>query len=81
MSIALELFLQAKRGVRAVTPYNPFAAMPLDAASAFARLFAGATQWFEPNNPQIIPAEQPIDEVAELRREVEDLKQSLKKPR
>lgn len=81
VSLALELYLQARRRVQAVSPYAPFATVPLDVASAFARHILGAGSWLEgvtghsPAN--VAPPQQ--DEVAELRREVEALRQSIQK--
>ncbi len=42
MTLALELYLQAKRGAQSISAYNPFASVPFDAASAFARMFMGS---------------------------------------
>jgi polyhydroxyalkanoate synthesis repressor PhaR len=39
MSWALELYLSAKHGAQAVSPFNPFATMPFAATNAVARLF------------------------------------------
>lgn len=39
MSWALELYLSAKHGAQAVSPFNPFATMPFTATNAVARLF------------------------------------------
>jgi polyhydroxyalkanoate synthesis repressor PhaR len=69
---ALEVYLQARQGVQAMAPYNPFLAF---APGTLSRPFGAAVA---PPRPQ--PAQRPSsDEVAELRREVEDLKKSLKK--
>ncbi len=87
MSTALEMYLQLKRGAQSVSPYFPFAQMPMDATSAFARMMMGATQWMEPSRPQPpAPAAPPASDVAELRKELEELKQAMrastkKKPR
>jgi len=61
MSTALGFYLQAKRGASAMAAYNPFAAVPLAATDAFARMwsapFAGApTPWPQPTPPPAHPA-------------------------
>ena len=70
VSATLDLYLQARSGAQALAPMNPFASMPFAATSALARLF-GAPSWSEP-----APAP-PADDVATLRRELDDLKRSL----
>lgn len=80
MSTALEMYLQLKRGAQSVAPYFPFAQMPMDASSAFARMMMGATPWVEPSRQPAPPAPPPAaDEVAELRKELEELKVSLRR--
>ena len=71
---ALEVYLQARQGVQAMTPYNPFLSfMP----GALTRPFGAAGT---PRPPP--PATRaPSDEVAELRREMEELKKTLNKRR
>jgi polyhydroxyalkanoate synthesis repressor PhaR len=70
VSAALEIYLQAKSGAQALGPFNPFAALnPL--ASALMRPFAGAQQAPAP------PA--PNSDVEALRREMDELKRSLRK--
>lgn len=72
---ALDAYLQAKRGVQAMVPVNPF----LAPGGAFSRLFgvvpAGAAA------PAPPAEERPRDEVAALRRELDELKRSLKRRR
>jgi polyhydroxyalkanoate synthesis repressor PhaR len=72
---ALELYLNAKQGVRQIAPYNPLAAGPFGPAEAFLRLFGVPAS--RPETPA--PAEGNAKEIAALRREVEDLKRSLRK--
>jgi polyhydroxyalkanoate synthesis repressor PhaR len=67
---ALEIYLQTKQGVRTAAPYNPLTSAPLSSADAFLRLF-GAPVGPPPAN----------DQVAELRRELEQMKRSLRKRR
>lgn len=101
MSVSLELYLQLKRGAQAVQPYYPFATLPFDASSAFARMLMGASHWVEPSRrgapampvtgneepmapmeplePMEPPAPVPDPEVAELRRELDELKAEFQK--
>lgn len=78
VGMALELYLQAKRGAESLGGYNPFAAMPFAVPEAFARMFmrgasqAPATQAAPPPEPPPRPAD---DQMAELRREIEALKE------
>jgi polyhydroxyalkanoate synthesis repressor PhaR len=77
---ALELFLQARSGVQALAPYNPFASVPFGAADAFARLLGGGSGsvWSRPP-PPAEPPPPPSDDVSNLRRELDELKRSLRK--
>lgn len=87
VTAALEIYLQAKQGAQALTPYNPLAQLPFGAADAFGRLLNGlswthrgaaAQQGITPQAPP--PAPPPAaDAVADLRRELDELKQSLRK--
>ena len=88
MSWALAVYTQARQGARAVAQYNPLAMAPFAATHALARLLNGpATGWTEPEPPPPMPPEpepapEPTnDAVAELRRELEELKKSLGKRR
>jgi polyhydroxyalkanoate synthesis repressor PhaR len=75
---ALEAYLQAKKGVQSIAPFNPF----LGGGVGLSRLF-GLGQPAAPEAPPPPPAPAPApprkqpDEVAELRRELERLKRSL----
>lgn len=73
---ALELYVQARSGAQSLAPYNPLANLPFGAADALARLFGGAMPGW--GRPQPAPAA-PTDDVASLRRELDQLKQSLRK--
>jgi polyhydroxyalkanoate synthesis repressor PhaR len=73
MSWALDVFLQARHGAQQLVPYNPLASLPFDGATGFARMWNRATDWTRPAEPP--PAER--NDVAELRREIEELKSSL----
>jgi polyhydroxyalkanoate synthesis repressor PhaR len=71
VSWALEMYMNAKSGAQALTPLNPFATLPFAATNAFARFFAPA---HEP-----VPAPPQEDSLADLRREIEELKQAMGK--
>ena len=81
VSGALELYMQARAGAQALAPINPFATLPFTATQALARLFGGGGGWQgEPAAAQ--PAPPAGNDVADLRRELEELKKGLrKKPR
>jgi polyhydroxyalkanoate synthesis regulator protein len=87
MSVALALYLQAKRGASVVSTYNPFASVPFDAVSAFARMFASSVPFVEHPPPADLAQEagrwsgDVHPDVAELRREVEELRQEVQKKR
>lgn len=49
VSWALELYVQARHGARAIMPLNPLATAPFAATDALARLVLGASQWANPN--------------------------------
>jgi polyhydroxyalkanoate synthesis repressor PhaR len=66
LSSSLELYLQARSGVQAMSPWNPFAMMPFNAGSFLGRA-----------PPQPAPPQRPSEDVAELRRELEDLKKAM----
>ncbi len=94
LSTALELYFQAKQGAAAISPYNPFANVPFTATNALARLLLGGAGAFSgwgageqapppapPPAPQQSPPPPAGTDVADLRRELEELKRSLKKRR
>lgn len=89
MTYALELYQRMKQGAQAMAPYNPFAALPFTTANDLARFFAGAPSWLGAGvaTEQPPAAEAPEGdgavhtreaELAELRREVEALKEGMK---
>lgn len=86
VSGTLELYLAAKQGAQAVSPYFPFATMPFNASNALARLFSREPSW-EAQPPPPPPRREPEparsdSDIASLRRELDELKRSLeKKPR
>ena len=74
---ALEVYLQTKQGVQAMAPFNPFYGVP----RAFGMGGPGAWPSTPPAPRQAqAPAAPPAaDDVAALRRELEELKKTLKK--
>ena len=56
VSWALELYVQARQGARALLPMNPLVQAPFAATDALARLVMGATQWV---NPLVAPPHVP----------------------
>lgn len=82
MSAALDMYVQAKQGVQQLAPMNPFASLPFAATSALARLFTGSL-WPEPapapSPPPPSQSQQASSEdVADLRRELDELRQSMR---
>ncbi len=84
LSWALAVYQQARQGARTIAPYNPLAMVPFAATNALARLLTGGQEWGEPLPPPVaVPAPAPPagpapDDVAELRKELEELKKSLR---
>jgi polyhydroxyalkanoate synthesis repressor PhaR len=95
LSTSLDLYFQAKQGAQAVAPWNPFASVPFAATNALARLLMGGASSFggfhdaappvapppPPSAPQQSPPPPPGSDVATLRRELDELKRSLKRRR
>lgn len=81
---ALEMYLSARESVQAIAPYNPFAQLPFSAGNAFARMFSGQPMWGGQPQPQQPPPPPPRaqkahnDDVADLRRELDELKDLLR---
>jgi polyhydroxyalkanoate synthesis repressor PhaR len=87
MSWALAAYQQAKRGARTMAAYNPMAMAPFAATNALARLLAG-DPWADaqppapPTTPEPEPPPPPArDDVADLRREIDELKKAMHKRR
>jgi polyhydroxyalkanoate synthesis repressor PhaR len=86
LSGALEMYLQTRRGLQAASAYNPFAQVPLSATEALARLWM-ASPFGAPPGPAPAAPHNPAppaepegsqgDELAELRRELDELKRSV----
>jgi len=91
MTIALEVYLYAKQQARAMSPLYPFAMSPLAATDAWARLFGAASVGGPPASvPNPLPVSpgpgaghgarpEVAGEMATLRREVEELKEMLRR--
>jgi len=62
---ALDLYMQAKRGVQSIASYNPLAQLPIAATDALARMwmggpFAGYQQPYPPGQQPYPPGQQPF---------------------
>ncbi|MBX3190361.1 MAG: hypothetical protein KF819_25400 [Labilithrix sp.] len=55
VSWALEMYVHARQGARALMPMNPLATAPFAATDALARLVLGATQWGNAGQPMPPP--------------------------
>ncbi|MGO8999902.1 MAG: polyhydroxyalkanoate synthesis regulator DNA-binding domain-containing protein [Polyangiaceae bacterium] len=85
LSWALDMYMSARQGAQALAPYNPLAMAPFNATSAIARLLGGVAGWRD-GSPR--PAASPAPEsapastdMADLRRELDELKKEMKKRR
>ncbi len=76
---ALDVYLNARQGVRQIAPYNPLAMAPFGATEALLRLFGGSSARSEP--PPLATTVSGSNEIAELRRELQEMKRSLRKRR
>ena len=91
MSWALEIYMRARSNAQALSPYMPLATMPFSAGNALARMMMGSNPWAGPQEAAPPPQPQPmppppaaqaassVDQVAELRRELEKLKRAVRK--
>src|SRR5688572_22051039 len=93
VSWALEMYMSAKSGAQAIAPLNPFATLPFAATNALARFFSQGPTWAPPAEesysppPAPTPIPTPSEEdgdsdkaaIADLRREIEALKQAMGK--
>ena len=88
---ALEVYLSARRGADALSPYNPFAQLPFAAGDALARLWMASPLGGRgaPPPPAAEPPPHDIgpdtgagraerDDLADLRRELEELKRAVR---
>jgi polyhydroxyalkanoate synthesis repressor PhaR len=100
MALALKAYQHARTGLQTVAPYNPFAAVPIQASNALARMLLAAP-WIDTEPPFPVPTAQsahpppppgsgppPLPpagpapqnaELAELRRELDELKRAVKR--
>lgn len=88
LSIAFDLYLSAKQGAQSLAPYAPFATLPFQATNALARLLNGVSPFPEGSAPAARPEPAPVhdgregerasDEIAELRREMAELRDSIR---
>jgi len=93
---ALDMYLQAKRGVQTLAAYNPLTQLPMAATDALTRMWMGSPFGAPPAYPSYVappPAPSPppepahheaeaaserSDDVAAMRRELEELKQAVR---
>ncbi len=80
MSYALELYVQAKQGAQAFMPYNPMYGMPFEGAGGLGRVWGRAGDWLRGSGVAEARGAASGDEVATLRRELEEIKSSLRGP-
>lgn len=81
ISWSLELYLGARASAQAMTPLNPFATLPFSATSAMARFFSNERSdppVPEPAGEAPPPPDAAPQQIAELRKEIEALKEALK---
>jgi polyhydroxyalkanoate synthesis repressor PhaR len=93
MSWALEMYLRARTQAQALSSYVPLATVPFSATNALARMVMGGASPMDmppmqppqpmtspPPMPQPAPQDNPMaDDFASLRREIEALKNSVRK--
>jgi polyhydroxyalkanoate synthesis repressor PhaR len=77
MTWALESYLAARRGAQAVQPYFPFATLPFAATNAMARMLTGQMPWGSSRDDEPRAPPRAGDELADLRREIEELKRTV----
>jgi polyhydroxyalkanoate synthesis repressor PhaR len=91
VSTALEMYLTAKQGAQALSPYVPFSTLPFSAGNALARAINGLAMWGEAPNyggaaypqpqqspPIQAPASSEAADVAALRSELEEIKREIR---
>jgi len=74
VSWALEVYLQTRQGLHSMTPFNPFGGFSLPRSFSLPQ-----PPWSGPAQSTPSPPAPAADDVATLRRELEELKKSLKK--
>lgn len=96
MSWAMELYLHAKHGSGALFPQNPIAQLPFTAGNALARVLMSGGPWARGRSRPTLdaraaqasppardtppPPAATGEDIAELRRELEELKRELRAP-
>jgi polyhydroxyalkanoate synthesis repressor PhaR len=85
LSWALDMYMSARQGAQALAPYNPLAMAPFTATTAIARLLGGVAGWRdEPAPVAASPSQERASassDMADLRRELDQLKKEMKKRR
>jgi polyhydroxyalkanoate synthesis repressor PhaR len=85
LSWALDMYMSARQGAQALAPYNPLAMAPFSATSAIARLLGGVAGWRDDSPAPAASSSQEkgpgSSDVADLRRELDQLKKDMKKRR
>jgi polyhydroxyalkanoate synthesis repressor PhaR len=77
---ALEVYLQVRQGAQAISPFNPFLSSPF--AGGLSRMFGmGPAAHGEPVSRPPAAAPATGGDLAMLRREIDELKKSMKKKR
>jgi polyhydroxyalkanoate synthesis repressor PhaR len=77
VGFALEMYLAAKFGMQQAVPFFPFGSMGMGGGNPWMRPFGGAPS----SGPPPSTTEPAREDVAQLRRELDELKRELKKSR
>ena len=78
---ALDMYLQAKRGVQSIATFNPLTQIPVAASDALARMWMAspfAPQQYPAGSLQPEPAPERNADVAALRRELDELRTAIR---
>jgi polyhydroxyalkanoate synthesis repressor PhaR len=78
VTAALDLYLQARRGVQAIAAYSPLAQLPVAASDALARMWMSGPFGYGHAPPPAPPPCPPDGDVAAMRRELDELKQLVR---
>jgi len=94
LAVSVQMYVQARQGAQLAAPVNPFAQAPFQAGDALARMFSAMPSPFfgwpgaqpAPSSPPPAPAAPPpgnasSEDVASLRRELDELKSALRRRR
>jgi len=74
---ALEVYLRVKQGAQLAGPFNPLGGLQLPGAGAFGQFFGSGPAWPQPDPAPREAVDARSDEVAELRRELEEIKRAV----